>query len=388
MPGSQNGKKHSATNGPHTSHRQTLQRRAGRRGRTPTKLRGDAVPHDNAVPHDRRTRWLEAFPMAEANATNCANAMVRGWVQRFGIPSLATTDNGNTFIANIWKQVHDAIGIEVAYTPPYHSSSLGGVERQHKDLKTGLKASLMDMGDHYGEKWMDRLPWVLLGRRTTYQPALKATPAEMVLGSNPTVPGDVIGIPGPPLEGPQLREILDGLRRNAARPAVQTTHNRTAPINYPNLDNVTHVYVKKGKTTPLGHSFDGPFEITERLGKSCIKLKVGLIAKGEVREEIQHWSNCKPAVRSEDMPEATRARRGRKPLNPEATPFKPAPKQATQKTENEQAANNDPQATEAANNDPPTTKPATQQATDEPPPPSTGPQRRSHRVRRKPVRYQ
>ena len=124
------------------------------------------------------------------------------------------------------------------------------------------------------------------------------------------------------------------------------------------------------------------------MGKSCIKLKVGLTAKGEVREGIQHWSNCKPAVRSEDMPEATRARRGRKPLNPEATPFKPAPKQATQKTENEQAANNDPQTTEAANNDPPTTKPATQQATDEPPPPSTGPQRRSHRVRRKPVRYQ
>ena len=137
--------------------------------------------------------------MAEANATNCANAKVRGWVQRFGIPSLATTDNGNTFIANIWKQVHDAIGIEVAYTPPYHSSLLGGVERQHKDLKTGLKASLMDMGDQYGEKWMDRLPWVLLGRRTTYQPALKATPAEMVLGSNPTIPGDVIGIPGPPM---------------------------------------------------------------------------------------------------------------------------------------------------------------------------------------------
>ena len=88
---------------------------------------------------DRRTRWLEAFPMAEANATNCANAMVRGWVQRFGIPSLATTDNGNTFIANIWKQVHDAIGIEVAYTPPYHSSSLEGSSANIRTSRRALK---------------------------------------------------------------------------------------------------------------------------------------------------------------------------------------------------------------------------------------------------------
>ena len=67
---------------------------------------------------DRTTRWLEAFPMAEANTTNCANAMVRGWIQRYGLPRVSTTDNGNTFIANLWKQVHNAIGIEVAYPPP------------------------------------------------------------------------------------------------------------------------------------------------------------------------------------------------------------------------------------------------------------------------------
>ena len=97
--------------------------------------------------------------------------------------------------------------------------------------------------------------------------------------------------------------------------------------------------------------------------------------------EIQHWSNCKPAVRSEDMPDATRAKRGRKPLNPEATPFEPAPKQATDEPVTKQAT--DKPATKQA-----TDKPATQQATDEPPPPSTGPPRRSHRVRRKPIRYQ
>ena len=92
--------------------------------------------------------------MAEASAVVCAQAFIRGWIARFGIPRMVLSDNGNTFIAEVWQEVHNQLGPEVAYTPPYHASSLGGVERQHRDLKAGLKTSLMAMGDEYGTKWM------------------------------------------------------------------------------------------------------------------------------------------------------------------------------------------------------------------------------------------
>lgn len=272
---------------------------------------------------DRHTRWLEAFPLAEATAANCATAMIRGWIPRFGVPRITTTDNGNTFIAEVWKQVHAEIGIEVDYTPPYHPSSLGGVERQHRDLKDGLKTTLMDMGNESGDKWMNRLPWVLLGRRTALQPALDASAAEMVLGTNITIPGDIIGEPGPPLKGKQLQQLLEGLRQKAAQPPTQPSHNRQAPEHYPNLDDITHVYVRKGKKDTLGPLFEGPFPILERLGKSCVKVRVGTTAGGEPRTEIQHWFNCKPANKSEETPEGQRVPRGRKPLNPKATPFVP-----------------------------------------------------------------
>jgi hypothetical protein len=129
---------------------------------------------------DRVTRLIEALPMAEASAASCCNALMRGWIQRFGLPHVATSDNGNTFVSKFWKDLHTALGIHIASTPPYHSSSLGGVERQHRDIKIGLKTTWLQMGDKFGETWLSRLAWVLLGRRTAYQPALDACPAELV----------------------------------------------------------------------------------------------------------------------------------------------------------------------------------------------------------------
>ena len=44
----------------------------------------------------------------------------------FGLPRLVTSDNGNTFVANLWKGLHHSLGIEVAYTPPISSQLIGG----------------------------------------------------------------------------------------------------------------------------------------------------------------------------------------------------------------------------------------------------------------------
>ena len=260
--------------------------------------------------------------MVEATAASCCRALIAGWIQRFGLPVLATSDNGNTFIAGLWKDLHTALGVQVAFTPPYHLSSLGGVERQHRDIKIGLKTALYQMGDQHGESWMKYLPWVMLARRTAVQSDIGASPAELALGMNPHLQADLCGEQGPPTTTPQVKNLLEGLRHKAAQPAHQPSHHGTQPTNHPNLDNVTHVLVRKGKPATLGHYFDGPFEIVERLGDSCLRLRVGSYASGEPRFEIQHWSNCRPAHMSCDTPSASRPKPGRK-LNAKAPDFEP-----------------------------------------------------------------
>ena len=81
----------------------------------------------------------------------------------------------------------------------------------------------------------------------------------------------------------------------------------------------THVYVKRGKPTPLGAQYDGPFRIEERLGDSCLRVLVAHYANGTPRHEIVHWKNCKVGHFLDQPPVAHKPALGRKPKNDVST---------------------------------------------------------------------
>ena len=204
------------------------------------------------------------------------------------------------------------LGTIVNYTPPQHPQSLGHLERQHRDLKSSLKASLLSMAEKYEGAWMDILPWTILGRNTTYQPDLGASPADLVLGGCPRLPGDLVAGGDP--SAADLEELHRKLQMNASREPVQTNHHREVPTYWPaSAANATHVYLRKHKPTPLGGQYDGPLPIIERIGDSCLKLRVGYFANGEPRHVVAHWNNCKPAVVEPGSPDGQRAPLGRPP---------------------------------------------------------------------------
>ena len=60
-------------------------------------------------------------------------------------------------------------------------------------------------------------------------------------------------------------------------------------------------------------------QILQIAGKSCLEVKVGTHADSTPRLDIVHWNNCVPAFGT-PVP-SVKAKRGRKPLNPNASPF-------------------------------------------------------------------
>ena len=245
---------------------------------------------------DRTSRFIQAIPMPEATAESCCQAFVEGWVSLFGLCRNAISDNGNTFVSKLWTKMHENLGTLVTYTPVYHSASLGHLERQHRDIKVSLKAALVEMGDKYGQGWSAALPWILLGKRTAYQPDIGASPAELVFGEPLLVPGDLAG--ADLAQDSSLPELLDKVRRNASRPAVQTSHHSNPKQYLPEeMARCTHVWVKQppAKLKPLDPPYKGPYEIVAREGDTCIRIRVGTFVNGTQREELQHWENCKPA---------------------------------------------------------------------------------------------
>ena len=151
----------------------------------------------------------------------------------------------------------------------------------------------------------------ILGKNTTFQPDLGASPAELAFGCEPRLPGDVAVSQQEPLDVPKL---LAELRAKAAKKPVQTSlHSKPTPYFPPAAQEATTVYVKRAKVGPLEPKWDGPYPIVNKLGKSCIEVKMGNLANGEPRTQVWHWSNCKPADVAEGEELSERPALGRKP---------------------------------------------------------------------------
>ena len=158
----------------------------------------------------RTSRWFEAYKMKSATAAECCSAFLE-WTSRYGVPRVAVSDNGNSFIANLYRDIMKTFNVQVQFTPAYHAATNGAIERRHQTMKNSLKASLVDMGNEHGDKWVRALPWVLLGKRVQVQPDLDASAASLVFGKALEIPGQLLGHPGPPLTNLQTRALLEEL---------------------------------------------------------------------------------------------------------------------------------------------------------------------------------
>ena len=239
-------------------------------------------------------------------------------VSRFGVPRVSISDNGNTFIANLYQDVMKTFGIEVTFTPAYHPASNGAIERRHQTIKNALKASLIDMGNSHGDKWMRALPWVLLGKRIAYQPDLDTSAAMLLYGRSPEIPAQMVGHPGPPLNNLQTRALLEEMYKLESNPARQTSSKQiTNDISY--TENASHVYVKVEDPKGLVPRFEGPFEVVSRPSRSQVQVRIGSYINGEPRLAVYNWNSCKIAHLRDGFVEGSRPMLGRKP-NPRPDP--------------------------------------------------------------------
>lgn len=72
-------------------------------------------------------------------------------------------------VSSLWSGLAQQYGALLHQTTAYHPEANGLVEQFHRHLKSALKAWLT------GPDWVDQLPWVLLGIRTTPKKDLDAS---------------------------------------------------------------------------------------------------------------------------------------------------------------------------------------------------------------------
>jgi len=60
---------------------------------------------------DRYTRWPEVLPIQDIAAETVAKALYTGWITRFGVPEVITTDQGTQFESLIFNNTIKLLGI-------------------------------------------------------------------------------------------------------------------------------------------------------------------------------------------------------------------------------------------------------------------------------------
>jgi hypothetical protein len=244
---------------------------------------------------DRSTRWAEAFPLAATTAADCADAFVAGWVSRYGVPAMLTSDRGVQFSSAVWAAVMNKLGVSHKMTTAFHPQSNGVVERFHRRLKNALRARLA------AADWPLHLPWVMLGLRAAPREDSGVSAAELVFGAPLTLPAPIVDAAEPP-PAIFVRQLQASVPCVAPLPPPSPSSTSPSPA----LLKARFVYVRAPPANPaLAPHYRGPYEVHRRADKFFI-IKLGS------RFDAVSVDRLKPHLGGDVQPAAP-PRRGRPP---------------------------------------------------------------------------
>ena len=243
---------------------------------------------------DYFTKWVEAYPMPNQEATTVAELLVREFVCRFGVPLLIHSDQGRNFESQLFSEMCRLLGIKKTRTTPYHPQSDGMVERFNRTLE----AQLSKFADHNQKDWDEHIPFLLMAYLSASHDTTSCSPARMMLGRELKMPIDLM-FGRPEDEPPQtatdyastLQEQLERVHE-FARGHMQLMSNRMKQrydslLEYQPLEAGEAVWLhnpqrKKGLTPKLQRPWQGPYIITKRINDLVYRIQLGPKAKPKI----------------------------------------------------------------------------------------------------------
>ena len=123
--------------------------------------------------------------------------------------------------------------------------------------------------------WLDHLPFVLLGMRTSVRQDSKCSPADLLFGAPLRLPGDMF-VPSSPL--PMASDFAARLRSvlGSSCPMPVVPHGVRPSQVDPSLMTTTHIFLRVDAVRkPLVPPYLGPLEVISRSTKTFVLLQNG-----------------------------------------------------------------------------------------------------------------
>ena len=240
---------------------------------------------------DYFTKWCEAYPVPNQEASTIACVFTEEWVSRYGVPGELHSDQGRNFESRLFAKTCQLLGIRKTRTTPLHPQSDGMVERMNRTLC----GSLSKYVDKHHRDWDSHLPWVMMSYRSSVHDATKFSPSYLLFGREPRLPMDLI-CPDPLAtaeESPcqyvvSLRERLQEAhlhaRSNTKQAAVSMKAYYDGTARKQKLQPNDRVWLfaparKRGLTPKFQSPWTGPFLVEEVISDQLCRVKIGRTTK-------------------------------------------------------------------------------------------------------------
>ena len=238
------------------------------------------------VAMDYFTKWPEAYPVPNQEATTVARVLVDEFFCRFGIPYELHSDQGRNFESKVFQECCNLLGIRKTRTTPLHPESDGMVERFNRTLGQELAKRCR----HSQENWDEHLPTILMSYRSAEHESTGYTPAQLVMGRDLRLPVDLM-MPRPPEEEEQgtstnfamtLRDRLKEVHAHARsqlnitsqsmklRKDTRATTETLVPGDMVWCYNPKR---KKGQSPKLMSPWDGPYEVIQKMSSVTYRIR-------------------------------------------------------------------------------------------------------------------
>ena len=144
---------------------------------------------------DYFTRYVEAIPFPDRQASTVARAIFTEWISRHGIMEVLHSDQAQEFESDLLAEICTFLHIKKSRSSPFHPKGNSVCERLNGTLLSILKPCMLDHPDD----WDTLIPNVLMAYRSIRDSSTGFTPNYLLTGREMRIPAHVI-FPAPDKE--------------------------------------------------------------------------------------------------------------------------------------------------------------------------------------------
>lgn len=249
---------------------------------------------------DYFTRYTEAYPLPNQEATTVANKLVDEFFLRYSPPDRLHSDQGRNFESAIVTETCRLLGIEKSRTTPYHPQSDGLVERFNRTLLDMLATAVQDRPF----EWEQHLRRLCYAYNTSVHPTTGFPPFQLMFGRTAGLLVDVaLGTTSAETTLPQYVKNLqssletmyayvqaDMARKQSEQKVHYDAKSQGKHFSVGDMVWLHNPTVPRGKSCKLHRLWTGPFRIVTKLSDSVYRLQH---VQFQRRRPVVHFNRLK-----------------------------------------------------------------------------------------------